>query len=550
MLTGERSTKPSGASLVLDAPASSHSLARRAASGSAATLASRVLGVARESLLASLFGPGNDMDAYRIAFRIPNILRDLFAEGVMSAAFVPVFTRRLATGGRAEALKLGLNVTNALLLITGTLVLAGLIFAEPLVHPFVAAKYAAIPGQIDLTVLLSRIMMPFLAFIAVAAVAMGMLNALHHFFLPALSPAVFNVVSIGLTLLLVPVMPWVGLPPIAALALATVAGGLAQWAMQLPLLRREGFQYRPVVDWRDSGLRRLLVMMGPGTLGLAATQINLLVSSYLASNQTGLVSTLEWAFRVMYLPVGLFGVSIAAATLPAVSRQSTARDFDGVRATVADGLSLMLMLNVPATVGLVVLATPIVRVMYERGHFTADDTVATAAALQLYAVGLIGYSIVRMVSPVFYALGANRVPVAVSMLTVLFNAALSVTLVLETPLSYGGLPLATSIAALFNAGALLFLLRRRLSGIEGWRLTLSILRITTASALMGVAVFAADRLLASRLPDGNFTAEVVRLVAAIGAGMAVLALSAPVLRITEFQMAVSALRRRLPQKMP
>ena len=511
-------------------------------------MASRVLGVVRESVLASLFGPGNDMDAYRIAFRIPNILRDLFAEGAMSAAFVPVFTRRLATGGRAEALKLGLNVTNALLIIAGTLVLAGIIFAEPLVHPFVAAKYAAIPGQIDLTVLLSRIMLPFLAFIAVAAVAMGMLNALHHFFLPALSPAVFNVVSIGLTLLLVPVMPWAGLPAVAALAIATVAGGFAQWAMQLPLLRREGFRYRPIVDWRDSGLRRMLVMMGPGTLGLAATQVNLLVSSYLASNQTGLVSTLEWAFRVMYLPIGLFGVSIAAATLPAVSRQSTAQDFNGVRSTVADGLSLMLMLNVPATVGLMVLATPIVRVMYERGHFTPRDTVVTAAALQLYAVGLVGYSIVRMVSPVFYALGANRVPVVVSVMTVLFNAALSLALVLETPMSYSGLPLATSIAALFNAGALMFLLRRRLAGIDGRRLTLSVLRITTASALMGGAAFAADRLLAPALPDGSLTPEVLRLAAAIGAGMAVLALSAHLLRIREFQMAVAALRRRLPPK--
>jgi len=549
MQTGAPSTKPSGASWVLDAPVTSHSLARRAASGSAATMASRVLGVVRESVLASLFGPGNDMDAYRIAFRIPNILRDLFAEGAMSAAFVPTFTRRLTTDGHAAALKLGLNVTNALLIITGTLVLAGLIFAEPLVHPFVADKYAAIPGQIELTVLLSRIMMPFLAFIAVAAAAMGMLNALHHFFLPALSPAVFNVVSIGLTLLLVPVMPRIGLPPVAAIAIATVAGGFAQWAMQLPLLRREGFRYRPVVDWQDAGLRRMLVMMGPGTLGLAATQVNLLVSSYLASNQTGLVSTLEWAFRVMYLPIGLFGVSIAAATLPAVSRQSTERNFDGIRSTVADGISLMLMLNVPASVGLMVLATPIVRVMYERGHFSPRDTAVTAAALQLYAVGLVGYSIVRMVSPVFYALGANRVPVAVSALTVLLNAALSIGLVLETPLSYSGLPLATSVAALFNAGALMFLLRRRLSGIDGRRLTGSMLRITAASVAMGIAAFAADRALASSLPDGRFTPEILRLTAAIGAGISVLALSAHFLRIREFQMALAALRRRLPPKM-
>ena len=509
-------------------------------------MASRVLGVVRESVLASLFGPGNEMDAYRIAFRIPNILRDLFAEGAMSAAFVPTFTRRLTTEGHAAALKLGLNVTNALLIITGTLVIAGIIFAEPLVYPFVTETYAAIPGQIDLTVLLSRIMMPFLAFIAVAAAAMAMLNALHHFFLPALSPAVFNVVSITLTVLLVPVMPHVGLPAVAAIAIATTAGGIAQWAMQLPLLRREGFRYRPVVDWRDDGLRRMLVMMGPGTLGLAATQVNLLVSSYLASSQTGLVSTLEWAFRLMYLPIGLFGVSIAAATLPAVSRQSTAQDLGGVRSTVADSLSLMLMLNVPATVGLMVLATPIVRVIYEHGEFSPRDTAVTAAALQLYAIGLVGYSIVRLVSPVFYALGANRVPVIVSVLTVLLNAALSLTFVLETPLSYSGLPLATSIAALFNATTLMYLLRQRISGIEGRRLAIAVLRITTASALMGLGAYAANRFLASLLPDGSFMTEALRLAASIGAGVGVLALSAHLLRIREFQMAMAALRRRLP----
>ena len=233
MQTDERSTKPSGVSLVLEAPSATPSLARRAASGTAATMASRVLGVVRESVLASLFGPGNEMDAYRIAFRIPNILRDLFAEGAMSAAFVPTFTRRLTTGGHAAALKLCLNVTNALLIFTGMLVFAGIVFAEPLVYPFVTEKYAAIPGQIDLTVLLSRIMMPFLAFIAVAAAAMAMLNALHHFFLPALSPAVFNVVSITLTVLLVPVMPHVGLPAVAAIAMSKYPGAWLRAAFSI-----------------------------------------------------------------------------------------------------------------------------------------------------------------------------------------------------------------------------------------------------------------------------------------------------------------------------
>ena len=507
-------------------------------------MASRILGVVREMVLAFLFGASNEMDAYRIAFRVPNLLRDLFAEGVMSAAFVPTFTRRLAGHGRASALRLGLSVTNALLIITGTLVLAGIIFAEPLVRQFVTDDYAAIPGQIDLTVLLSRIMMPFLMFIAVAAVAMGMLNALHHFFLPALSPAVFNVVSITVTLLLVGLMPRFGLPAVTAIAIATLAGGFAQWAMQLPLLRREGLSYSAALDWRDDGLKQMLLTMGPGTLGLAATQVNLLVTSYFASSATGVVSILDWAFRIMYLPIGLFGVSIAAASLPTVARLHTGHDQHGVRTAVSEALSLMLLLNVPATVGLIVLAEPIVRVMYEHGRFTAADTTATAHAVRLYALGLIGYSVVRIVSPVFYAIGANRIPVLASIAAVLLNAALSVALVRGTSLEYAGLPLATSIAALFNCAVLMLVLRQRLHGIEGRRLAGSLVRTIAASAAMGVAAYAADRWLLAVLPDGRMTTEVLRLLIAIGLGIGVLALAAYLLRIREFRMALAAVHRR------
>jgi putative peptidoglycan lipid II flippase len=291
-------------------------------------------------------------------------------------------------------------------------------------------------------------------------------------------------------------------------------------------------------------LRRMLLVMGPGTIGLAATQINLLVASYLASSETGVISTLEWAFRVMYLPIGLFGVSIAAATLPAVSRQHAEQNVPAVRRTVADGLSLMLMLNVPATVGLIVLATPIVRVMYEHGRFTAHDTVATAAALQLYAAGLVGYSIVRIVSPVFYAIGSNRTPVIVSVMTVLLNALLSVVLVRDTTLRYRGLPLATSIAALFNCAVLMLLLRQRLRGVEGGRLLSAVARISLASLAMGATAFATDRALSGVLPDGPLLAAVTRLALSIAAALAVLAGSAYLLRIREFDLAIAAFTRR------
>ena len=497
----------------------------------------------REQVLAAIFGAGNAMDAYNVAFRIPNLVRDLFAEGAMSSAFVPTFTRHLTTDGKASAWRLGNNVVNGLILITGALVILGIVFADSLIGLF-ADAYRDVPGKFELTVFLTRMMLPFLTFVALAAACMGMLNSLHRFFIPALSPAMFNVVTIICTLVLVPFMPSVGLPAIAAVAIGSLLGGVAQLALQWPALRREGFRYRPMLDWRDESLRRVLLLMGPGTLGLAATQINVFVNTVLATGQgTGAVSWLNYAFRLMYLPIGLFGVSIATATLPAISRHWANKDESATRRSVADGLSLMLMLNVPATVGLMVLATPIVRVIFERSAFTPADTAATAAALQFYAIGLIGYSVVRITSPVFYALGQSRTPVAVSVATVLLNAILNLALV--QVMGYRGLALGTSIAALFNGTLLMFLLNRRLDGIEGARVAGAMARIVVASALMGGVALAADSAVGAWLPGSGLTVQIVRLTATIGAALGVLSAAAYVLRIREFHDGVALVIRKL-----
>ena len=511
-------------------------------------MTSRILGVVREQVLAALFGAGNAMDAYNVAFRIPNLVRDLFAEGAMSAAFVPTFTRKLTDDGKHEAWRLGRYVINALVVITGVLVVLGIVFAEPLVDAF-AGEYRAVPGKLELTVLLTRIMLPFLTLVAIAAAVMGMLNSLHKFFIPALSPAMFNVATIVCAFALVPLMPSVGLPPIAAIAIGTVIGGIAQLALQWPLLRREGFSWAPALHWHDEGLRRVLVLMGPGTIGVAATQVNVFVNTVLATGEgTGAVSWLNYAFRLMYLPIGLFGVSIATATLPAVSRHAAQKDTAAVRTTIADGMSLMLMLNVPATIGLVVLATPIVRVIFERGAFTAADTLATGAALQFYAVGLLGYSVVRIVSPTFYALGRNRVPVIVSVATVLFNAALNYSMVRIFGFGYTGLALGTSVAALFNAVLLLTLLRRELAGLEGGRVLRSTARILAASALMGAAAAGTELWLRGALPGTGLAEQIVRLGAAIGVALVVLAAAAWLLHIDEFRRAMSLVTRRLSRR--
>ena len=355
----------------------------------------------------------------------------------------------MTTDGRPRAWQLADAVITALLLITGVLVILAMIFAEPLVR-FYAGDFAKVPGKLELTVYLARIMAPFLTLVAVAAVFMGMLNSLGHFFVPALSPAMFNVATIVMAVGLVPFAPSLGVEPIVIIAIATLVGGVGQLAIQWQPLRTEGYRYRPRLDFRDPALGRVLLLMGPGTIGMAATQINVLVNTQFASGQgTGAISWLDYAFRLMYLPIGLFGVSVAAASTPALSRLAATRNMPQMRSTVAAAIGLMLALNLPATLGLIVLASPIVELIFEHGSFTAADTAATALALQYYALGLVGYSIVRIVSPAFYALRLSRIPVAASVTSVVANVLLN--LVLVRVMGYAGLALGTSLAAILNA---------------------------------------------------------------------------------------------------
>ena len=511
----------------------------------AATMTSRLLGLARDQVLAYLFGAGNSMDAFYVGFRIPNLMRDLFAEGAMSAAFVPTFTRRLTSLGRDDAWRLGNQLINVLMIATGLLVIAGIVFAEPLVQLF-AGNYAEIPGKLELTTTLTRIMLPFLTLVAIAAAFMGMLNSLQHFFTPALSPAMFNVAMIAAGFAIVPLMPRFGLPPITGMAIGVIAGGVGQVLMQWPALHRAGYRYRPLLNPRDPGLHEILKLMGPGTLGLAAVQINLLVNTVLATGEgTGAVSWLSYAFRLMYLPIGLFGVSIATAALPTLSQQAARGAPDAMRQTVSSGLRLMLMLNVPATVGLVALASPIVGLIFERGSFTATDTAATAAALICYAPGLLGYSAVKIAAPTFYALGDARTPALISGVSVVLNVALNLLLV--RLLGYQGLALGTAIAAIVNAATLLHVLRRRLGGLDGRRLMRTLIKVTVAAVCMGIAAAAAERWLASRWPTSDLLAQTVRLGSAIAVGLFVLAIAARALRIDEFD---DARRRLLARLLP
>jgi putative peptidoglycan lipid II flippase len=519
-------------------------LARSAGLIGIATMTSRVLGVAREVVLAALFGAGAgvEMDAFNVAFRIPNLLRDLFAEGAMTAAFVPAFTRALAHEGRDAAWRLGNLVINALLVITGSLVILGIIFAWPITS-LIAPRFAATPGKLELTTTLTRVMLPFLTTVAASVAMMGMLNSVRRFFIPALSPAMFNIATIACAFVLVPVMPRLGLPPILGIAIGTLVGGLGQALLQWPALRAEGFRYRPVIDFKDPALREVLRLMGPGTLGLAAVQINVFVNTYLATGQPqGAVSWLSYAFRLMYLPIGLFGISIATAALPEISRHAADDDILAVRETISRALRMMLMLNVPATIGLMVLAHPIVALLLQRGRFTTYDTAATAAALVCYAPGLLAYSAVKIVSPTFYSLRDSRTPVLVSVASVLAN--LGINLLLVRQFGFRGLAAGTALAAMFNAGALLWLLRRRIAGIEETRIAVTFTKILVASLVMGVVAHTTVTWLAVALPGASTSIRAVHVFAGIGSGVAALLAASRALRIEEFDQALAVVLRR------
>ena len=507
-----------------------------------ATATSRVLGLVRDQVLAYYFGAGHAMDAYNVAFRIPNLLRDLFAEGAMSAALVPTFTRaRLES--EEGAWRLGRLVITALSLVTLVLAILGMVFSRPLVSLF-AEHYAAVPGKLELATALARTMFPFLPMVALAAACMGMLNALRRFFVPAMSPAMFNVGSIVTLVVLVPVFQRVGVHPIYAAAVGTLVGGLGQVGLQWAVLRHEGFRFRPAIDTRDPRLREVLALMVPGMIGLAAVQVNVLVNMLLATSQgAGAISWLGYAFRLMYMPIGLFGLSVATAAIPSISTHAAKGDLAGIRGTLSSGLRMMLMLNVPATVGLIVLARPIVSLLFERGSFSPADTAATAAALVWYAPGLVGYSAVKIAVPTFYALRDSRTPVLISAFSVGINLAINLSLV--QVLGYRGLALGTAAAAVINGGVLLFMLRKRLEGFDEGRIGLALFKILVASAVMGLAVWTTEHALERTLTGTATLARLVRVLVEIAAGLGTLAAAARLLRIAEFSEAFRAVAAKV-----
>jgi putative peptidoglycan lipid II flippase len=473
------------------------------------------MGLVREQVFAFLFGAGNMTDAYNVAFRIPNLLRDLFAEGAMSASLVPTFTRTRVEEGDRRAWRVVGLVFRVLLFTVGLLAVFGILFAPQLVSLY-ASAFRLVPGKFELTVRMTRAMFPFFPLVALAAAFMGVLNACGVFFLPAFSSALFNLASVIIGVICSQVIRYWGahwgIQPIEGMAWGVVAGGLIQALCQLPALYRQGYRWQKKIptdpEWtQDPRLRRMIWMMVPGTVGLAATQVNLLVNTVLATSQgTGAVSWLNYAFRLMQFPIGVFGVSLASATLPKISRQWVHRDLAGVAETLSKTLKNVFAVNLPAAAGLAFLGYSIIELIFQYGRFYREDTRATGFALAMYAIGLPAYSAVKVLVPACYALGNTRLPVISSILAV--GVTIGLNLIMVKPFGYWGLALGTSIAAIVNA---LFLLRSiaQLMDESGGRLALfplfkSFLGYLFVSLAMGITCFLTQKGLNSIVPDQFF----------------------------------------------
>ncbi|HJQ24918.1 MAG TPA: murein biosynthesis integral membrane protein MurJ [Blastocatellia bacterium] len=541
-------------------PPRKSSVARSAGIVSLAVMASRVLGLVREMVFAYFFGASKSFanDAYVIAFRIPNLLRDLFAEGALSSAFVPVFSEYLVKRDEREAFRLSNLVTTALIVLLGIIVILGIIFAGPIVA-FIAPGFQENPEKFALTVRMTRIMMPFILLVALAAQAMGVLNARDRFGIPALASSFFNVGSIigGIVVAAFMADPTFAHPlssivekpteGIIGMAYGVLIGGFLQYAAQWPSLYRAGFRYRPMLSFRDEGVQRIFRLMGPAIIGGAAVQVNILVNSNFASHipGSGPVSWLSYAFRLVQFPIGVFGVAIATATLPAISRNAALESLGDFRHTLASSIRLAFLLTIPSAIGLIVLSRPIIALIYQRGHFTTDDTIHTANALAFYALGLAGYSAIKILAPAFYALGDARKPMIVSLLSMATNFVLNWLLVAR--FQERGLALSASMVGLLNFALLYFIMQRRIQGIEGRRTLFAIIKIILASAAMGAACWTMSAGIPRLLGD-RFAARVVNVAVSVGLGALIFYAGAWLLRVEELHAATDALLRRFRRR--
>ena len=582
--TPEILTQPSSSDIITaEEPVTKQtSVARSAGIVSIAVMFSRVLGLVREMVFSRFFGAGFLYDAFLIAFRIPNLLRDLFAEGALSAAFVKVFTDYQIKRSEEEAWRLASLVLNVLAVVLSAITILGILFSSQIValitYNYTGAVCSAgneySPEKAALATTMMQIMFPFILLVALAALAMGVLNTKGRFGVPASASTAFNVVSIIVGLALASYLSGGGweksidrnlIPSEAAqwaiigMAIGTLLGGAAQFLIQVPSLWAVGFRFSPVLSFTDSGVKRVALLMAPAIIGTSAVQVKVLVDTAIVSCIDGGQSWLSYAFRLMQFPIGIFGVAIGTAAIPTLSRLASENNFEKFRSTLSDALKLVFLLTIPAACGLIVLGEPIIRLIYEGGQFDGFDTQMTTWALAAYSIGLAGYAAIKIVSPAFYALDDAKTPMYVSLASILVHVVVSYSMLKflstvgvtpERPSGFGhvGVALATSAVARVNFFALTLLMRKRISGLNGRDIFASFVKIVVASALMSAVCYSSYYFLTNSLGAKTLIVKLVEAFVPIALGGITFFVIAKILRVNEINKVYNTFARKLGRK--
>jgi len=509
----------------------------------AAVMLSRLLGLVREVLFNAIFGTAA-MGLFLIAFRLPNLLRDLFAEGALSTAFITVFSQKIEKEGTGGAWALASKMLTLTAVFMSAVSLLGILFAGPLVH-LLAPGFSE--TETAFTILLTRIMYPFILLVSLAALAMGILNSRQIFTAPALASSFFNIGSIagGIAFGWL-IDPSFGKNALAGLAIGTLLGGLLQLGIQIPSLRRAGLRFRPDFRWLDPGIKKILVLMVPSVIAASAVQINVLVNSRFASYAGAeAVTWLNSAFRLMQLPIGVFGVAVATITLPVVSRIAADTDRSRFGPTLGRAMRLALFLTIPSAAGLWFMAEPVIALVYQHGQFRAADTLQTALALQYYALGLVAYSCIKVLSPAFYAIDRKWTPMLVSFGAVALNLALNWLFMFRLGLGHRGLALSTSLCAVLNIATLYLLMRPAAGTLDSTKFLSTLLRCLAASVPLALVCIWANATLPGLLPGPSVLASSVRVLGTIAlAGGAYLG-ACLLLKVEEPRAMLAILRKKL-----
>ncbi len=512
-----------------------------------AVLCSRLLGLVREQIFAALFGGGRLMDAFTIAFRIPNLLRDLFAEGALSTSFITTFSKTVATDGDRAAWKLADKVATMTVIVLSSITIVGIITAPWLVHVLA-------PGfegdKASLTITLTRVMYPFILLVSLAALVMGMLNSKEVFGMPAMASSFFNLgsiisgVALGYWL-----DPEFGPRALLGSAIGTLIGGAMQFGVQLPALRRIGYVFRPDFQWRDRGVKAILRLMGPSVIAASTTQVNVLINSIFASELgDGPTFWLSIAFRLMQLPLGIFGVALGTVALPLLARMAATGNMASFRSELSRGMRLAFLMTIPSTIGLIMLAEPIMSVLYQHRKFGAFEAAEAAGALRFYAIGLSGYAALKVLVNAFYAIDRRKTPMFVSFGAVLLNLLLNWFFTVQLGWGHRGLALTTACIATSNFLILYFLMRRQLTFLETRSMLLLLGKLTIAGAALAGVCWLGSRFLLADWPTQAFLPKLIYLLGTIAVAGLVFLLVASTLKIPELRDIIAAFERRLKRR--